>query len=75
MNSEVPLGLNRFFNIIFYQIIGESLVGLHCCNVKSATSKDFDALNVREAVYDAVETHGKPTHSNAGFTKAYGLNP
>jgi len=23
-----------------------------------STSKDFDALNVREAVYDAVETHG-----------------
>jgi len=44
---------------------------------KSATSKDFDALNVREAVYDAVETHGKPIRSNgqAGFTKAYGLNP
>lgn len=41
----------------------------------SATSKDFDALNVRQAVYDAVETHGKPDHSNAGFTKAYGLNP
>jgi hypothetical protein len=40
-----------------------------------ATSKDFESLNVRQAVYDAVETHAKPDHSNAGFTKAYGLNP
>ena len=41
----------------------------------SATSKDFEGLNVRQAVYDAVETHAQPDHSNAGFTKAYGLNP
>ena len=42
---------------------------------ESATSKDFESLNVRQAVYDAVETHAQPDHSNNGFTKAYGLNP
>ena len=40
-----------------------------------STSKDFAGLDVRQAVYDAVETHAQPDHSNAGFTKAYGLNP
>ena len=30
-------------------------------------------LNVREAIEKAVETHAQPDHSNAGFTKAYGL--
>jgi len=35
-----------------------------------ATSKDFAALNVREAVESAVATHAQPDHSNAGFTKA-----
>ena len=37
------------------------------------TGKDLESLDVKTAVHDAVKTHAQPDHSNAGFTKAYGL--